>query len=96
VLPEKRITFLDAARVWSPGVLTTVHDDDGAADGASSDGESPDGGVSVVESPCESPVIDGPSTILPPSSDSSVRRRLALKGLRGHQGRNRTRKSSRN
>ena len=106
VLPEKRITFLDAVQLWSPGVLTTGqgdNDDVALPDDVSSDDASlprhdgvslprhddvsPDGGVSVK---------DGPSTSLLSSSDSSVRRRLALKGLRGPQGRNKTRRSSRN
>jgi hypothetical protein len=94
VLPEKRITFLDAARLWSPGALTSSNDThDESQDETKPDDES----VDAADAPCvvASPVTDGPSMNHPPSSDSSVRRRLVLKGFHGHQGRSKTRKSSR-
>jgi len=96
--PEKRITFLNAARLWCPGMLSSpeqspdVSEDEAPEpNGAdvSSDGAAPS--CADVQSQ-----TDGPSTTLPPSSDSSVRRRLVLKGLHGRQGRNKTRRSSRN
>jgi hypothetical protein len=103
--PEKRITFLDAARLWCPGMLRSPDVSDNETDASddvpqsepSSDVVSPIGAdaLSSVGSSLDD-VMGGPSMNLPPSSDSSVRRRLVLKGLHGPQGRSKTRKSSRN
>lgn len=92
VLPDKRITFVDAVRIWCPGILTQASEDD---DVVSVDvAETHVAETHVAETHVA--VMDGPSTNLPSSSDSSVRRRLALKGLVGPQGRSKTRRSSRN
>jgi hypothetical protein len=102
VLPEKRPSFAEALRVWSPGEYNEESDDDDELPPQPApNGGAPNGDASVcAESPSDgavSSVTDGPSTSLQPSSDSSaVRRRLALKVFHDRQGRNKTRRSSRN
>ncbi len=89
VLPEKRLSFLDAMRLWCPGHAASESSED------SNDDASDDASQNDVKPVAESPWTDGLSKNLLPSSSDAVRRRLVLKGFRGPQGRNKTRKSSR-